>query len=232
MKSNARLRREAKQRRLLENEVLTISGEVMERVGRDLHDGLSQKLAAFSMLASALEGRLSADSHPGASAAGELVAFLNGAVVDSKNIDRGLYPAELERNGLVPAIEELVSSARRLSTVEISLVVRAGPKGEDPAAAIQVYRIVQEALGNALKHANAARIELRVDARDDISIIDITDDGIGIPEDLSANKGMGVRIMQYRADMIHATLGIRRLHPGTRVSVTCLLSGPAHRYHR
>jgi DNA-binding LacI/PurR family transcriptional regulator/signal transduction histidine kinase len=214
------LRQEMKRRRLLEKEVITISGEVMQRVGQDLHDGLSQKLAALSMLASALESRLSSESHPSASAAHELVSFLNEAVVDTREIARGLYPAELERNGLVPAVRELVSKAKRLSTIDIRLVVKGRPEIEDSSKAIQIYRIVQEALGNALKHSGAARITVFMEGAGDSFRVEIEDDGIGIPSKLSNTKGMGLRIMRYRANMIDGELKVQRLEKGTRVTVT------------
>ncbi len=218
---------EMERRRLLEQEVIAISGEVMERVGQDLHDGLSQKLAALSMLAKALESRLSAQSHPDAAAARELVRFLNEAIVDTREIARGLYPAELEKNGLVPAVQELVTKARRVGGVDVRLEVKRKPVREDASIAIQIYRIVQEALGNALKHSRAGHIAVFMDADGDTVRVDIADDGIGIPEDLSGTKGMGLRIMLYRAKMMDAKLEIERQRKGTRISISGPLFAPA-----
>lgn len=231
-RSNDRLKREMRRRRRLEREILTISGEVMERVGQDLHDGLSQKLAALSLLASALESRLSAESHTGAAAAHDLVRFLNEATVDAKEIARGLYPVELERNGLIPAMRELVSSSRRLFDMEISLRVNGAPAHEDPIKAIQVYRIVQEALGNALKHSHARLIAVQVECHGEQVAIEVTDDGVGLPEDLAGTPGMGIRIMRYRANMIEARLSADRMEKGTRVSLFANISAPSDRYAR
>jgi hypothetical protein len=116
IESNRKLKKEAVRRRLLENEVIHISAEVMERVGRDLHDGLSQKLAALSMFASALEGRLSAESHPGASTAGEIVGFLNETVADSKNV------AHVE-------IELVDAEGRRVPRRDVALAVEVRGQG-------------------------------------------------------------------------------------------------------
>ncbi len=231
-RSNRRLKREMHRRRLLEGEIITISGEVMERVGQDLHDGLSQKLAALSMLASALESRLSAESHADAAAARDLVAFLNQATVDAKEIARGLYPVELERNGFIPAIQELVSSSRRLFDTEVSLYVKGMSGKEDASKAIQMFRIVQEALGNALKHSHARLISLVIECHEDQVTVEIVDDGIGIPDDLSETTGMGLRIMRYRANMIEASLSVERLEKGTRISLSADVAAPSGRYLR
>jgi DNA-binding LacI/PurR family transcriptional regulator/signal transduction histidine kinase len=220
------LKLEMERRRILEKEVIAISGEVMDRVGQDIHDGLSQKLAALSMLASALESRLSERSLPEASAAHKLVHFLNEAISDAQEIARGLYPAELEKNGLISAVQELVDSVRRYGEIDIGLKVKGKPDREDQPTALQIYRIIQEALGNALKHSRATRIDIVMECNGDSIRVDIFDNGVGIPHNLLNVKGMGLRIMMYRAKTIDAGLEIQSIPGGTRITVEGRLFKP------
>jgi signal transduction histidine kinase len=92
--------------------------------------------------------------------------------------------------------------------------------------ALQVYRIVQEALSNALKHSTSDRVEVRLfpdtrgrngDGREPSLVAEVTDYGVGLPDSVPG-EGMGLRIMRYRAEMAGAELTIERLSPGTRIS--------------
>jgi signal transduction histidine kinase len=93
---------------------------------------------------------------------------------------------------------------------------------EDPAAATHLYRIAQEAINNALKHAQAKRITLRL--QDSLQSIDLTiaDDGRGLPAEQSGRPGMGLQVMDYRARLIGARLDVRS-EAGHGVSIVCSL---------
>ena len=137
-----------------------------------------------------------------------------------KQIARGLYPAGLEEHGLVAAVEELVEAARRAHPALIDF--RASPDFRLPGTdrALQVYRIIQEALTNALRHSRSERIEVRLsreESRSPVLVAEVTDHGEGLPPAISGD-GMGLRIMRYRAETAGAELRIEKLDPGTRVT--------------
>jgi DNA-binding LacI/PurR family transcriptional regulator/signal transduction histidine kinase len=229
-RTNSELTREIERRRRLEHEVIETSNRTMQRIGQDLHDDLCQHLAGIAMLASVLRGGLSDSA--AVSSIDKIGNLLEDSIVRAKQIARGLYPAGLEEHGLVAAVEELVEAARRNHSAVIDF--RASPdfRLPDTDGALQVYRIVQEALANALKHSGSERVEVRLyredrKVRGDLRaspalIAEVTDGGKGLPESMPPD-GMGLRIMRYRAEMAGAELRIERLEPGTRVA--CRIPG-------
>jgi DNA-binding LacI/PurR family transcriptional regulator/signal transduction histidine kinase len=216
---NSELTGEIERRKLLEREVLEISNRTMQRIGQDLHDDLCQHLAGIAMLTRVLRGGVSAGDSAAVDSIDQISGLLADSIFRAKQIARGLYPAGLEEHGLAAAVEELVESARR--NYAIAIEFRASPDFflPDTDRALQVYRIVQEALTNALKHAGSDRIEVRLyrDADHRVLIAAVTDNGGGMPETVPGG-GMGLRIMRYRAETTGAELCIERLDPGTRIS--------------
>jgi DNA-binding LacI/PurR family transcriptional regulator/signal transduction histidine kinase len=235
-RANKELTLEIERRMRLEQEVIEISNRTMQRIGQDLHDDLCQHLAGIAMLASVLRGVLSG-SEPGAVASIDKIgALLADSITRAKQIARGLYPAGLEEHGIVAAVEELVEAARRNYPAIIDF--RASPDFRMRGAnrSLQVYRIIQEALSNALKHSRSERIEVQLYREEPRTgsprrgggehasafIAEVTDYGAGLPTAI-AGEGMGLRIMRYRAETAGAELRIEKLQPGTRV--TCRIDG-------
>jgi two-component system CheB/CheR fusion protein len=96
----------------------------------------------------------------------------------------------------------------------------------DPAAATNLYRIAQEAVGNAVKHGKAGAIEISLDNTNNTILLAVRDDGVGFMPQDQTGSGMGLRIMQYRAGMIGATLLVQsQVKAGTRV--LCFLQNSA-----
>jgi len=231
--ANAELTREVERRMRLEEEVSEISSRTMQRIGQDLHDDLCQHLAGIAMLTSVLRGTLAGSDPATVGSVDQIGALLSDSITRAKQIARGLYPAGLEEHGLVAAVEELVDAARRKYPTTIDF--RAAPdfrlRGTNQAS--QVYRIVQEALSNALKHSNSERIEVKLyreeppngsrrasraaEARRSVLVAEVSDFGDGLPPSIDGD-GMGLRIMRYRAESAGAELRIERLARGTRVS--------------
>jgi len=85
---------------------------------------------------------------------------------------------------------------------------------DDPKAGIHLYRIAQEAASNAIRHGHARNIAISLDATSKSIHAGVTDDGTGLPADARTKKGMGLRIMDYRAGMIGATFDIQNLPSG------------------
>jgi signal transduction histidine kinase len=238
-RTNKELIQEIERRMRLEQEVIEISNRTMQRIGQDLHDDLCQHLAGIAMLVSVLRGVIS-DSDPAAVATIEQIGILLAdSITRAKQIARGLYPAGLEEHGIVAAVEELVEAARRNYPAIIDF--RASPDFRLPGTnrTLHVYRIIQEALSNALKHSRSERIEVQLyreeprsmagsngkrgeGERAPVLIAEVTDFGAGLPKSITG-EGMGLRIMRYRAETAGAELHIERLHPGTRVS--CRIDG-------
>lgn len=228
-RANTELTREMERRKRLEREVHEVSNRTMQRIGQDLHDDLCQHLAGIAMLASVVRRSLPDGEEASAAAIDNITGLLADSIARTRQIARGLYPAGLGEHGLVAAVEELVEAAARTYPVAVTLRVAPDFSLPDPDRALQAYRIVQEALGNALKHSGSDRVEVRL-YREDPSdhggapavVVEVSDRGTGLPDAL--REGMGMRIMRYRAETAGADLGIERLAPGTRV--VCRIPNP------
>jgi signal transduction histidine kinase len=167
--------------------------------------------------------------------------LLSGSIARVKQIARGLIPAGLEDRGLTAAVEAMIQSARGSYPVTIDFRASPGFSLADTDRAFQVYRIVQEALSNALKHSGSSHIAVTLgfedlrraaetppaganEASGGMLVVEVSDSGYGLPERISPD-GMGLRIMRYRAEKAGAELSLLRTNPGTRV--TCRIPQPA-----
>jgi two-component system sensor kinase FixL len=137
-------------------------------------------------------------------------------------VAKGLHPVDVDANGLVAALKDL--AARHSATEGVRCRFRCGRPVplQDNNVALHLYRIAQEAVVNALKHAGAR--EIVIDLRTTESQIDlkVTDDGAGIPPNQKLNGGMGLHLMHYRAGVIGGTLSVRPSVAGGTV-VACVL---------
>src|SRR5438445_5571290 len=176
-KALARIEVEVEHRRRLEAQLLTAVEQERERLGRDLHDDLSQRLAGAALmtrtLAKELKGRSAADREK-ARAIGDLLAEATNV---ARNLARGLHPITLTADGLPKALEEL--AARVPQNVRFNWPT-SKKLDLDPSVALHVYRIAEEAVGNAVRHAQAKRITIRLHTIPGHKIaLAITDDGKG-----------------------------------------------------
>lgn len=222
----AQLEREIAERRRLEREILEVSEREQNRLGQDLHDNLGQQLTGIGMLAEVLAGRLQAESHPGTADAIQLKTYLAESISSSRDLAKSFYPVELERGGLSLALQDLV--LRTETVANVSCILTWDHRGEvEKSAEIHLYRIAQEAVINALKHAKPDTIVIDFRTLNGAWTLSITDDGSGyIPPPKGRRTGMGLYILQYRARVIGATIDIRQGEIGGCV-VTCTLSGSA-----
>jgi two-component system, LuxR family, sensor kinase FixL len=215
--------RDVTQRRKLEKEVLDISDQERRRISQDLHDGLCQHLAATEFATQLLTDRLAQQSSPQATEARQIVDFIQRAMTQAREIAHGLHPVEIGPGGLMGALNEFSASVR--SAYRIACVVKANGAANlvDDREATQIYRIVQEAVTNALKHGKPSRILIELCEEAEQIVLTVNDNGRGFSEQAGPNKGMGISIMKYRARMIGATLALR---PDSNGGTAVILSLP------
>jgi signal transduction histidine kinase len=136
-------------------------------------------------------------------------------------LSRGLSPLSLERGGIVLALKELAAT-----TAAAGLSCRAAiddsVRVPDLAAATHLFRIAQEAVHNAIKHAAATRIDIVLRRERDALRLEVADNGRGMRPPGTKAAGMGLSLMRYRAGMIGATLELTRNQTGG-TTVSCLL---------
>jgi PAS domain S-box-containing protein len=205
------------ERKRLEQEVIEISGREQRRIGQDLHDGICQHLAGTELMSQVLEQNLARQNHPEAPQAAQIAAHVREAISQTRMLARGLSPVELESNGLMSALQELASDTSTIFGMRCIFSCDAPVLIEDNNAATHLYRIAQEATNNALKHGKAGQITLSLSSADQTAALTIEDDGVGLPRKPAEHRGMGLRIMKYRAGMIGASIEIRRAGAGGTV---------------
>jgi PAS domain S-box-containing protein len=196
-------------RRKLEKEISEISTREQQRIGQELHDGLGQELTGLGYLAETLHCDLEDRGAPEAETANRLARGIEHALDQARAIAKGLVPVEIDAEGLVSALAQLVSNTQTRCGVTCRLHCNEPVAIAATATATQLFRIIQEAINNAAKHARAKHIDVELAAADSQVVFQVRDDGVGIPADLERATGMGLRIMHHRAGVIGASLSVR-----------------------
>jgi signal transduction histidine kinase len=215
------IRQKLKEGEALEQQILEISNREQRRIGHDLHDGVCQQLAGIALLTSTLADELEEAGVAGATKAERISTLLNDAIDRTRGVARGLFPVRLEEKGLVFALEELAAIASELFKLNCRFVAENPPSSIGNAIAQHLYYIVLEAVANASKHGSAKNVTITLSSAGERCRLTVQDDGVGFARAASAQTGMGIRIMQYRARVIGASLSLRS-QPGSGTTVTCV----------
>ena len=206
----------------LEREVLDISHREQRRIGRDLHDGLGAHLTGIAMVCRTLARRAEKGKTVSQEELNNVANLVQEGITEARRLARGLNPVKLEREGLTSALHELASMIQTRSGVPCTFASEKNLPDLDGEITTQLYRIAQEAAHNALKHARPGTVSIRLGREDDHLVLSVQDDGIGLPPDHPTSEGMGLRVMQYRARMIGATVDVRSA-PGSGTLMRCAL---------
>ena len=217
--------RDVTEQRRLQKEILEISTREQRRIGHDLHDGVCQQLAGIGFLSDILADKLHQQNRPEAAQADTISELVNQANKHTRSVARGLFPIRLEENGLVSALEELADNADALFNTPCRFLCDVPIVIHDHSVAHHLYYIAQEAIVNAVKHGQARSIEVQLVAADDGGyVLAVRNDGVRFMPPPAQGRGMGIRIMKYRARMIGASLEIRS-RPGAGAEVLCRFAG-------
>jgi signal transduction histidine kinase len=199
------------QSKMLEKAIVDATENEQRRIGQDIHDCLIQHLSGILLMLQTIAAQVSGGR-------GELVAPLNKiqklldeSLLTARRIAHGLFPVELERFGLVPALEQLMTQLETIHGIAIEgrfAIDHAIDTQAIPAqTATHLYRIAQEALNNACRHGGAKRVRLTlaIDAGGGIELA-VEDDGRGLPDSELTRSGIGLRSMAYRAKQLGGEL--------------------------
>jgi PAS domain S-box-containing protein len=212
-------------RRRLEREILEISDREQARIGQDLHDGLCQQLVSLGFDNNSLEQQLAARALPEAAAAEKMGQVLDDAITEARALSRGLFPVQLEADGLSLALQQLAASTCTRTKINCRMECPQPVSVPDNAVATHLYRIAQEAVNNVVKHSRAGSILIQLNASHNRVELKISDDGIGISVAPDSTRGMGLHIMNYRAQAIGGALNIEPA-PGHGTIVSCSVPQP------
>jgi len=186
-----------------------------QRIGRELHDDLSQKLALLSLtvdrLGTSLESRQQFR---------ELRAQIGEIAANIHNLSHELHPTKLQTLGLVESLRSLCGDIATQSGVRVFFVHENVPSVVDPRVALCLYRIAQEALHNVVRHSGAREAELRLHIEHESLVLQIADSGIGFESKKAERAGLGLVSMRERVALVNGQLELHALPGrGTRIGV-------------
>jgi signal transduction histidine kinase len=185
--------------------------EERSRVARELHDDVSQQIAVLSHLADQIQESLDdATARPRIEAAAEaLEDGLWKLAASVRGIAHQMHPSALEHLGLGPALTSLVRETALGSGLQIQMEMDEPPPELPPIHALAFYRIAQEALRNVRRHAKAAHVYVRIVRSDQHTLLEISDDGVGLPVNLAPRTaGLGLVSMRERVRLLGGELTI------------------------
>jgi len=206
--ANLKLQSVIEERKRLENELLEIAENERRRIGFDLHDDLGQKLTGVSLMVKGLQQRLIAEKHPCAVEAGKIQALTEEVTKHMHNLAHQISSLDVQGDNLPGLVQALAENVKRMFDIPC-LVNLKGAAPELPAhTATQLYKIAQEAVSNAIKHGKARHLSIGLTRNLETLSLSIKNDGLPFSLPAGAKNRMGLRIMNYRANTVGATLEI------------------------
>jgi signal transduction histidine kinase len=219
--ANLKLQNVIEERKRLENELLEIAENERRRIGFDLHDDLGQKLAGVSLMAKGIEHRLTAEQHPCAPDAQRLQSLVEEIVDHTHNLARQFASLDIHGDKLPSVLKELAANVQRMFPISCAFSIKGRVPTLPQNTTIQLYKICQEAVSNSIKHGKATQVSITLALSNDALNLTIKNDGRPFSRPPPGSR-MGLRIMNYRASTIGATLNIEPLKKKGTV-VTCVL---------
>lgn len=202
--------RDVTERRRLERELVESGAREQAKVGRELHDTVGQTVTAIALLAKSLRASLPASAVASRDQADKLARLSADAVKQVRGLARGLLPQELQSAELGDALRDLTEGVSEAFGFHCRLIVRGPSRLDEEAMAVQLYRIAQEALHNAAKHAKPKRVVVTLEVSAARVCLSVVDDGKGVPPAGQRGRGFGLGIMEHRARSLGGTLVVRR----------------------
>ena len=206
-----------------QKEVLAISERERTRFGAELHDGLGQQLTAIELMCQSLKQDLQAADPQSAKQASEICRFLREAIAQTRSLARDLSPVKLGSGGLPEALKELALRTTETRRLKCTVNISGSVIIENELDAGHLYRIAQEAVHNAVKHAGATDVVISLTQNRNGLRLEISDNGQGLPKSPKPGQGIGLQVMKHRASIIGANLEIKS---GTGKGVTVVCAWP------
>ena len=217
------LQREIAERERLDQEIAEIADRERRRLGQSLHDTVGQHLTGTALAAQVLREKLANRAAGEVPDADKVVRYLEEGIDLTRNLARGFFSPELEADGLSVALQGLAENVTERFGIACTFHGNDDVRVRDSTTATQLYHIAQEATTNAVKHAQATKIDIELDRKGQRLTLAVSDDGKGFPEKLPEPPGLGLRLMAHGAALVGGKFSVQRNRNGGTV-VTCKLS--------
>ncbi|MEB3101323.1 PAS domain-containing sensor histidine kinase [Paenibacillaceae bacterium T2] len=199
---------EARISKLILQKTLEAQESEHKRLAQELHDGVGQSLYSISVGLQAIQANMH-QAFQMEDYVRELVNALEKVIRDVKFYSWQLRPPSLDQLGLIPTVDHLIDNLRKTHPRIAFSFEHSGIRGRLSAILeINLYRVIQEAIHNALKYSQANKIKVEIRTKKDFLILSISDNGIGF-DPSAANQGLGLKHMKERIDQLKGNLHIR-----------------------
>ncbi|MFQ5610659.1 MAG: cache domain-containing protein [Anaerolineae bacterium] len=200
--------------------------EERKRIARDLHDDTVQSLIAIGQRLELVKGSLD-DTDAAQQQLTDLRKMVTGTINNVRQFSRDLRPMALEDLGLIPALQHLIGRLERQRNLDVVFEVEGENEGLASDLEVALYRIIQEALNNVRKHAQASEVRIRLRFLPRQIVLEIKDNGVGfnVPQsttDLARSGSFGLMGLQERAQLFGGDLIIRSA-PGRGTTLRVVL---------
>jgi signal transduction histidine kinase len=210
-----------KKHETLQQNIIDISEREQLRIGHELHDGVVHDLTALGLAGDILQKEISKESPELSIKLKEFISIVDQSANKLRNIAKGLSPVNLDELGLCAAIEQMAKKSVEVSGMGLHCQYNQPLNIKNHEKALQAYRIVQEAVNNAVKHSQAKNIKIQMDEQNGEFRFMVQDDGKGFDASKNGHNGMGIYIMKYRADLTGANFNIEsNANDGTSIRFT------------
>ena len=204
------------------NAVIQATEDERRRIARDLHDGVGQELSSLFLGIDSIKSKIPEALVPGLNSLRER---LGTSTKHLRQISHQMMPQALETAGLAPALEDLVATSFRNTTITARVDAFRVPDNLDPKVALVCYRVAQELLNNVIRHAGASEIDVMLIAKNDRINLSVEDNGKGF-DPHQASEGIGLTNMRTRLKAVNGSLEYEQVDgKGTRavVNVKCIV---------
>lgn len=224
LNSNLALYATLDERNRLQFEMNQIGEERQKMIGQELHDGLGQQLTGIAFMLASVSEQLKAQSRPEAIAIENISQLIDEALTGLRSLSRGLYPTSLETGGLCSALQYLAEHSQSSAGIRCAFRSNTDALDLDKNTALNLYRIAQEAVCNALRHGQAQDIGICLSKINGDYRLAIEDDGRGFSESAAElQASLGIRSMRSRANLIGAKIEFRTNAGG---GASIIVAGP------
>lgn len=223
--ANLKLENVIEERKRLEHELLEIAENERRRIGFDLHDDLGQKLTGMALMMKGLERKLANEGHACEQDAHKIHSLMENIILHTHNLARQFSSLDVKGDDLSAVLKGLAGNVKKLFEIECGFSAKGRPPELPQRTTLQLYKIAQEAVSNAIKHGKASQVNIGLAGQNSHLVMTIKNDGLPFAQPSAQSTRMGLRIMHYRANTVGATLQIKALGKSGTI-VTCAL--PIH----
>ncbi len=211
----------ALQRELQYHEIIDAQEKERKRIAEDLHDSLGQMLSTIKLHMESVEYNPKFDSAENHKVLKNTIGYVDEACNEVRNISHHLMPEALIRSGLMPAIGDMIDIINKTKKIKIDFTNNGFEKRLNESTEINIYRMIQELIGNVIKHSQATQMEINLSQENEHVLLTIIDNGKGFDQaKIKETKGIGWKNIYSRLAILDGKIDIHsEINKETKISI-------------